>query len=47
MAVLLGHCVVEGVAPNYRRFNQQDIRNVVNCPECKEKLKSESNISNP
>jgi len=28
----------KGVSPNYRRVNEKDIRQVVNCPKCREKL---------
>ena len=28
-----------GISPNYRRFNEQDVRRVVNCPKCHEILK--------
>lgn len=30
-----------GVGPHYRRFTAKSVKGAVNCPKCKEKLKSE------
>lgn len=27
-----------GISPNYQRFNEQDVRRVVDCPKCLQKL---------
>ena len=27
-----------GISPNFRRFNQQDVRRIVNCSKCKDIL---------
>jgi len=29
-----------GIAPNFRRFNEKDVRRIINCPKCKEIIKS-------
>lgn len=29
----------KGISPNYQRFNERDVRRVVNCPKCQDKLK--------
>lgn len=29
----------KSISPNFRRFNERDVRRVVNCPKCKQKLK--------